>query len=215
MLRTVVSNDLFTILLVIGLALIALTKVLYTKRFQEFILVLGNSKYLKIYAKEQKFFNLFDVLLFLNFVFSVTIFGSLCYGYYNQSAQFSRPFLLNLAGLVTAFLIVKLLAERFIGVIFDIDFLIRTHIFQKMSYKNFLGLLIVPINALLLYSVSISQLTIIATCALILLVHIIGLLTTIKAYQNMIKQNIFYFILYLCALEIAPYFILYQIAIGS
>ena len=55
MLRNVISNDLFTVLIVIGLILIAVSKVLFAKRFHDFILVLGNSKYLKIYSKDQKF----------------------------------------------------------------------------------------------------------------------------------------------------------------
>ncbi|WP_395049469.1 DUF4271 domain-containing protein, partial [Flavobacterium sp.] len=34
-------------------------------------------------------------------------------------------------------------------------------------------------------------------------------LVSIKNYQNIIFSKLFYFILYLCALEIAPYYFMY------
>ena len=60
MLRDNISNDFFIILLVASLVVIALAKITSPKRFNDFIMVLGNSKYLKIYSREQKFFDKFD-----------------------------------------------------------------------------------------------------------------------------------------------------------
>jgi len=74
MLRHVVSNDLFTVLLVVGLVLITTAKLIAPKRFDDFILILGNDKYLKIYSRDQKFFDKFDALLFGNLVLSVLLF---------------------------------------------------------------------------------------------------------------------------------------------
>ena len=48
MYRDIVSNELFTVILVGGLMLIAFSKLMAPKRFNDFIYVLGNSKYLKI-----------------------------------------------------------------------------------------------------------------------------------------------------------------------
>ena len=64
MLRNIVSNELFTVLLVISLIIVAIAKLVSPKRFDDFILVIGNDKYLKIYSREQKFFDNFDALLF-------------------------------------------------------------------------------------------------------------------------------------------------------
>ncbi|RZW43378.1 MAG: DUF4271 domain-containing protein, partial [Flavobacteriaceae bacterium] len=47
--------------------------------------------------------------------------------------------------------------------------------------------------------------------AFIVLIHLIGFLTTFKSYQNVIIENLFYFILYLCALEFGPYILLYKV----
>ena len=214
MFRDVLSNDLFTICLVIGLILIAVTKVLFAKRFDDFIFVLGNSKYLKIYARDQKFFDLFDALLFVNFVLSISIFGVLSYNQTVFSLDVSYVLFFKIAFSVAVFILMKILIERLIGSIFDIDFLIDNYLFQKISYKNFVGLTLLIINALLIFSFPLSTILIYVVATIIMLVFIIGIITTIKTYQNLIKQNLFYFILYLCALEIAPYIILYHLVIG-
>ncbi|MGY0391542.1 DUF4271 domain-containing protein [Bizionia sp. KMM 8389] len=214
MLRTVFSNDLFTLLIVIGLILITVTKVLFAKRFQDFILVLGNSKYLKIYAKDQKFLDVFDGLLFVNFVLAVSIFGYISYNHLAYNLDVSAQTLFKIAAITALFLVIKTLLERLIGSVFEIDFLIDKYLFQKTSYKNFLGIILMPINAILLYGSFISEASLYIISGLILIIFIIGQITTIKSYQNLIKQNMFYFILYLCALEIAPYIILYQMAIN-
>ena len=213
MLRPVISNDLFTICFVIGLILIAITKVLFAKRFTDFAFVLGNSKYLKIYSKDQKFFDFFDAMLFGNFVFSITIFGILSFTELFGSVEISFILILKLFLAVAIFIIMKILVERLIGSVFDIDFLIDNYLFQKISYKNFVGILLLPLNALLIYSFQGNPIIIYCILAIILLVFFIGLLTTLKVYQNLIKQNLFYFILYLCALEIAPYVIIFSIII--
>jgi len=215
MLRNVISNDLYTILIVIGLILIAVCKVLFAKRFQDFILVLGNSKYLKIYAKDQKFFDVFDGLLFLNFVLAISIFGFISYNHLTTELEISKLLLLKLTAIIAILIVMKTLLERLIGSVFEIDFLIDNYLFQKISYKNFLGIILMPLNAIIIYGVSVSNPIIYSIWAIIVLVFVIGIITTVKTYQNLIKQNMFYFILYLCTLEIAPYIILYQLAIKN
>ena len=79
MLRPPVFNEIFTILFVICLVLIAFARVFFPKRFNDFIYVLGNFKYLKVYARDQKFIDGFDALLFTNLLVSSSIFGYLVY----------------------------------------------------------------------------------------------------------------------------------------
>ena len=71
--REVISNEWFTILIVLCLAVLAVAKFAYNKRFSDFISVIGNSKYLKIYARDQKFIDQFDALLFINLIISSSI----------------------------------------------------------------------------------------------------------------------------------------------
>ena len=50
MYRNIVSNELFTIIILVGLLIVAIAKLTAPKRFYDFINVVGNSKYLKIYS---------------------------------------------------------------------------------------------------------------------------------------------------------------------
>ena len=211
MLRDVTSNELFTVLIVIGLVFIALARLLDSKRFNDFVLVLRNSKYLKIYAREQKFLDVFDGLLFVNFIISLSIFSLILYQLLIGDVEISVGMFFKLIFAIGVFILIKVLFERLIGSLFEIDTLIDQYLFQKISYKNFIGIILLPVNALLIYSLNISALIIFTILFLLLVITVIGLITSIKGHQNLIKNNLFYFILYLCALEIAPYLILYKV----
>ena len=214
MLRNVPTYELFTILIVVSLLFITLAKAIYPRRFNDFVSVIGNSKYLKIYVREQKFLDKFDALLFVNLVLSFAIFSFICVHYDSALLTPSSDDLFKLVVGIGIFVLIKVLLERLIGSLFEIDKLIDAYLFQKISYKNYLGLLLLPINVFLIFSFK-PNLTIIYIIIIILLIiNVSGLFTTIKTNQSLIKQNLFYFILYLCALEIAPYIIIYKVFIS-
>src|SRR6056300_604753 len=111
MLRHIISNELFTVLLVIGLAVVAAAKLTSPKRFEDFILVLGNDKYLKIYSRDQKFFDKFDALLFGNLVLSVLVFSLISVRHIsNTTLSLNDMFKLLVA--IVSLILVKVLIER-------------------------------------------------------------------------------------------------------
>ncbi|MEW4923642.1 DUF4271 domain-containing protein [Algibacter sp. 2305UL17-15] len=211
MLREVPSYTLFTVLMVICLFAIAIAKSIAPKRFDEFVLVIGNSKYLKIYGKDQKFLDYYDGLLFLNLIISSAIFFILCLQSFTNEKEFNSTLVFKLVLGIGIFILAKVLLERLIASLFEIDTIIDNYLFQKISYKNYLGLLLLPINAILVFGITPTENIIFGVIILLIIVNISGLFTTFKVYQNEIKNNLFYFILYLCALEIAPYIIIYSI----
>ncbi|TXG36817.1 DUF4271 domain-containing protein [Seonamhaeicola maritimus] len=211
MLREIASNEIFTVLLIIGLAILAIVKLTAPKRFDDFIFVIGNSKYLKIYSRDQKFLDKFDALLFGNLIITSSIFAYILLQFFTESKEISINTLFKLGVGIAAFILIKVLIERLIGSLFELDSLMDTYLFQKISYKNFLGVLLLPINAFLLYSLELTLPIIYIMLIILLIVNIIGLITSFKTHQSLIKSHFFYFILYLCALEIAPYVILYKV----
>lgn len=211
MLREVTSYEFFTVLMVIGLVFIAIAKLISPRRFDDFMLVIGNSKYLKIYIKEQKFFDKFDALLFINLIISASIFGFLIYDFTIKHNQPSPNIMFKFTVGIGIFILAKVLLERLIGSLFEMDKLIDDYLFQKITYKNYLGILLLPINAILLFSFSPTLKILYIIIILLLIVNIVGVITTFKAHQSLLKRNLFYFILYLCTLEIAPYIILYKV----
>jgi hypothetical protein len=116
---------------------------------------------------------------------------------------------------VGAIILIKVLLERLIASLFEIDSLIDSYLFQKTNYKNFLGLILLPINILLVFTISLTPNVFYIIFGLLIVINIVGFVTSIKSHQKTIINNIFYFILYLCALEIAPYVILYKLLLNS
>ncbi|MGB3607889.1 DUF4271 domain-containing protein [Psychroserpens sp.] len=211
MLRDVISNDWFTLFLLLGLVCITVSKYVFTHRFKDFLAVVGNSKYLKIYARDQKFIDGFDALLFFNGIISISIFAFISYSTLVDGSAFNLNLFFKLLFGIGLLFLIKVLLERLIGSVFEIDELVDSYLFQKTTFKNFTGLILLPINCLIIYTVNPTKVIIYAILALIVIINILGFLSSFKSYQKLLLNNIFYFILYLCALEIGPYLILFKL----
>ena len=209
--RNFITYEWFTILTVLGLFAIVAAKYLNTLRFNDFMYVIGNSKYLKIYAKDQKFIDQFDSFLFINLSLSLSIFVYFAYSTFVSPLNFELIAFLKLVFAVSTILIIKTLLERLIGSLFEIDSLIDDYLFQKTTFKNFSGLIFFAANLFLIYTDSYMEVILITAFSLVCLINLIGFLSSFKTYQKLINPNFFYFLLYLCTLEIGPYVLLYKV----
>lgn len=214
MLRETVTNEWFTIFIVIALIFLTLSKFLFARRFEDFLAVIGNSKYLKIYARDQKFVDGFDSFLFINLVISVSIFSFLAYTEFINPSDFDLFQFFKILFGISALMLIKVLLERLIGSLFELDALIDSYLFQKTTYRNYIGLILLPVNILLIYAFSPTKFIIYIVLSIILIVNLIGFITSLKNHQKTLLNNFFYFILYLCALEIGPYLILYRLILN-
>lgn len=212
--RNYITHEWFTVFTIIGLVAIVAAKYLNTLRFNDFMYVVGNSKYLKIYTKEQKFIDQFDSFLFINLSISLSVFSYFAYSIFISPLDFELVSFLKLLFAVSTIIIIKTLLERLIGSLFEMDSLIDDYLFQKTTFKNYSGLVFLIANLFLIYTNSYLEIILITTFSLVCIINIIGFLTSFKTYQKLINPNIFYFLLYLCALEIGPYVLLYK-AIGE
>ena len=209
--RNYITHEWFTFFTMIGLFAIVTAKFINTSRFNDFLYVIGNSKYLKIYTKDQKFIDQFDSLLFVNLTLSLSIFIYFAYSTFISPISFDLISFLKLLFAVSTIIIIKTLLERLIGSLFDIDSLIDDYLFQKTTFKNYSGIVFLIANLFLLYTSSYIEIIIITAFSLVCIINVIGFLSSFKTYQNLINLNFFYFLLYLCALEIGPYVLLYKV----
>ncbi len=208
--RDFITYEWFTVFTILGLVMVTAAKYVNSLRFSDFIYVVGNSKYLKIYAKDQKFIDGFDGLLFINLVLSLSIFLHFAYSTFIDPLNFELVPFLKLLFAVSTIILIKTLLERLIGSLFDIDSLIDDYLFQKTTFKNYSGLIFLIANLFLLYTDKYLEIIIIASICIVFLINFIGFLTSFKNHQKSINPNFFYFLLYLCALEIGPYILLYK-----
>ncbi|MDC1503911.1 DUF4271 domain-containing protein [Winogradskyella sp.] len=213
--RNFITHNWFTIFSVLSLGLIVAAKYVNALRFNDFLLVISNPKYLKIYSRDQKFIDLFDSFLFINLALSLSIFIYFGYNTYVTPINFELFEFLKLLFAVSTLIIIKTLLERLIGSLFEIDNLIDDYLFQKTAFKNYSGILLLITNLILLYTNTNINVVIVVSFSAVLLVNIIGFFTSFKNYQKLLIPNLFYFLLYLCALEIGPYILLYKAITGN
>ena len=213
--RNFITHNWFTIFSVLSLGLIVAAKYVNALRFNDFLLVISNPKYLKIYSRDQKFIDLFDSFLFINLALSLSVFIYFGYNTYVTPISFELFEFLKLLFAVSTLIIIKTLLERLIGSLFEIDNLIDDYLFQKTAFKNYSGILLLITNLILLYTNTNINVVIVVSFSAVLLVNIIGFFTSFKNYQKLLIPNLFYFLLYLCALEIGPYILLHKAITGN
>ena len=208
MLREVLFNDWYTTIIIVSLAIIAVAKLINPIRFVGFMKLIGNSNYLRIHFKDHRFFDPFDVFLYINFCLNAVLTGILTYSYLEPNAVLSYIDFIKLVIILGIGLLIKALIELAVGSLFEIGKILHSYVFQKISVLNFLGVLLLPLNSLLVFSFPGQPSLLVITLAISSLIILIGLFKSIKSYQKLLINNFFYFILYLCTLEIGPYVIL-------
>ncbi|MGA9639744.1 DUF4271 domain-containing protein [Flavobacterium sp.] len=207
--RIVESKDWATILFVLSFLLITITKSTNENRFGDFINLIFSDKYSKVYRDSGHLMSGFTLSLFIVQAISFAFFIQLTLSIFGFASKTDYILYIQIITFVIFFILSKYLIEKIIATVFNIEEFVEQFNLQKVTYRTYIGILILPFNIILFYYESISTIipqTIIAT---VLISNILTYLMSIKNYQNIIFSKLFYFILYLCTLEIAPYFLMY------
>ncbi len=203
--------DWVTLLLVCCFVLLAFAKYLYPKRFEEFILLPITNKYFLVQGRNDEIQHPFNILLFASQVISVSLFIYLIIKKINPELPKNNPWLfVQICTGYVVFVFIKFSIEKIIGAIFSIDSLINSYLYHKLSYRNLMAILFFVVNLVFFYVMDPSLNLLFIFVSVILLLNGIALFYSYKTNGNVILSNFFYFILYLCALEISPYIILYK-----
>lgn len=209
--RHIVTLDWITILIMASLVLMAFCKYLYAKRFEEFFLLPITNKYFLVQGRNESIEHPFNILMFAVQVISVSLFFWLFFKVLYPEETNQNPWLfVQICTGYSVFVLIKFSIEKIIGSVFSIDSLINRYLYQKLSYRNLIGALLLMLNIILFYTISPSALLLGIIAAIILVFNVIALFSSFKNNGNLIMGNLYYFILYLCALEISPYIILYK-----
>ncbi len=210
--REIETNNWITLVLIVCASLLAFAKLLNPVLFYDFIVFFNTNKYFSLDQKANKLSSLFNSFLIMVQIISISLFVYLCLNSFEWKFEYTRTLLFLKIAIVYALIVIcKLLIEKIIGAIFSIDSIIDDYLFHKVSYRNFIGVILLPVNILIVYTVTPTKTILIIIIALLLILNIFFLSSVYKKQENIILGNLSYFILYLCALEIAPYFILYKL----
>ena len=208
-LRVIENKDWATILFVISFAVIAMTKSAFENRFADFAKLIYSDKYTNIYKDSNNLKSGFTISLFFVQIISLAFFIQLSLSFFGYASKTDWILYIQIITFLIFFVLSKFLIEKIIATAFDIEEFIEQFNLQKVTFRTYIGLFILPINIILFYYDSISRNILIFFIAIVLIINIFTYLVSIKNYQNIIFSKLFYFILYLCALEIAPYYFMY------
>lgn len=208
--RVIEPKDWATCLFILSFALIAITKTAFETRFNDFMRILVSDKYIKVYKDSSYLMSGFTVLLFVVQVISFSFFIQIVLDYFGFSSKYDWINFIRIFVFFGVFVLSKFLIEKIIATTFNIEEFVEQFNLQKVSYRTFIAILLLPINIYLFYNNS-SDLLIYCVIGAILIINLLTYLVSLRIYQNLVIGNLFYFILYLCALEIAPYYFIYYL----
>ncbi|MHB1146136.1 MAG: DUF4271 domain-containing protein [Lutibacter sp.] len=198
------------------LIFLTLAKVLYKDRLLYTATLFISNKYLFIYFNKEKndIINLFQFLLFMVQLFAL----SLLFYFANNLWQFSSKinalngYLLLVLG-VGLYFCLQYLTGLFLAEIFNIKNKHNRIVYDKASYFNNLILWILPFLVLSAYANIHKDFFLKITFLVFIILLILRYSLILANNKKLIINNLFYFILYLCALEIAPLAIILKLTI--
>lgn len=207
--RIIENKDWATVLFVLSFAVIAVTKSVYENRFGDFANLIFSNKYNKVYRDSSHLKSSFTVALFFVQVVSLAFFIQVSLSSFGYASKTDWILYIQIITFLTFFILAKYLIEKIIATSFNIEEFMEQFSLQKVTYRSYIGLILLPLNIILFYYDTFSINVTLVIIAILLLYNSITYLISIKNYQNIIFGKLFYFILYLCALEIAPYYFMY------
>lgn len=211
--RIVNSNDWITILLLLVIALFIYTKLRRPERFQKLQTLLINNSYINDYSKSTPLIlNGFNIVFYVILIIVISLLLFVAINQYNSAVStYSVNYFFLIFIYVFSFIILRFILGFLLGVLFQKEKEQQYFSFLKISYLSNFSLIMFPLLILNFYIGLKWYSNALVIAALLLFLYYYGLL--IKNNQKMIFDKLFYFILYLCALEIAPFIIIYKLLV--
>ena len=207
--RIIETKDWATALFLLSFVLITITKTTNESRFGDFINLIFSDKYVKVYRDPSHQSSSFSLILFIVQSISFSFFIHLCLCIFNNTPKSDYLHYLQVFTFFVFFILAKQLISKIVGTAFEIEENIEQFNTQKSIYRKYISLIIFPINMILFYYDNFSFIFLQSMICMVLVFSVLSYTIAIKNYQNLIIRKLFYFILYLCTLEIAPYFFIY------
>ena len=208
--RIIESKDWATILFVICVAIIAINKTMSPIRFNEFFRLAYSDKYTKIYRDSSNLMSGFTISMFVLQLISFSFFILLVLNQFNRAEKTDLIVYIQIFTFLSVFILSKFLIEKIIATAFKIEEFNEQFNLLKVNYRAYFGFILLPINIILFYNSLDSDWFFWTLLITLFMINITAYLIALKLYQNLVLRKIFYFILYLCTLEIAPYYFIYN-----
>lgn len=196
---------LFFLLLSIGLI-----RVFFTPIFHNIIYAYYEERVLHQISKEDSLLTSWPyIFLYILFSFSLGLFVVICQSAFYDGHALTLSNFFRISGIVALLFVLKIMLVRFIGVIFDISRFLREYItVLYLVYFNSM-LLLLPLLLIVTFVPSLYFNFILYFFSIVVsILFLYRFFRTALSMLSHLRFSIFYLIIYLCTLEIAPILIL-------
>jgi len=210
MISSFVSQNWVTVIIFFIIALITLLHYLYEDRFIKFVSIINSREYFIDYIDKKKgFISFFNVILFL---IQLGIYSLLIYKIKINFEIFNNKVTSFFYILLVLFLffIGRYLIGRMLSSVFNLQGKQNVLSFIKFTYFSKISIFILPFIIFIYYYPYYNNLLIMINIGIVIIMFVFFYLKILLQNQKMIFSNLFYFILYLCTLEIIPLVYLYK-----
>jgi len=210
------NSDWITLTIVLIFVVLVLLKVIYKDRLYYESALFFSKKYLTIYFNKEKnlILNLFQVALFIVKLLVLSLifyFANVYFKIYPNPLSFHMYILLFFG--IGLYFSMHFLIGLLLAFLFDFKNEYMKVIHSKISYFNNLILWLLPFLIFSIYANKFQELLIRITFLVFVLLLILRYILILFYNNKLIYNNFFYFILYLCALEIAPLIIVLKLIV--
>ena len=201
MIREYFSNDVLTSLILFSILLILILKKIDSEVFYDNLQLHKKKLLSKLYNNDFISFRFVNIVYLIVFLTNLSILFTIF-----LHGEFNLNIFQNYIYYIGLFIFLKYLLEKFIGWLFKFKRIYNNYINAKFFYFNTLGILVLFLNILCVFSENFNEELVYVSLTVMLLYLIISHFIIFFSFKNMIYKNWFYFILYLCTLEIIPYY---------
>ena len=213
LLREELNRDWLTLMLIGAIVVMGILRYWFPRRMGELLLLPINDKYFALEGRQKTLLHPFNVSMLL---LQLIAFGLLLSGLksMDNSESLNLQFKEFTGGvlLISLYLSIRYSLDWCIGFVFNCQKVLATYRYQRLSFHHLISIAMILLMATLFF----TRLPMEIIWGFVSLVLIFTLVATViysvRRNSATIMNNFLYFILYLCALEIAPYVMLYQAA---
>lgn len=206
--RLIFEKEWISIMFLGIMLLIALIKLVNPIKFNDFIKLIYSDKYVRLSQSDKFEITFFKFLVFILMLIGVSFIIFWFWTYYHNKQTFDYILFIKAFTLTTTFILGKFYVEKIISITLDLEPILDKIYFLKLSYLGYILMMMLPIFFILFLNQIINNVVVFSIITVLILGYLFSYLKFLQLYGNKIFPKLYYFILYICALEIAPYFLL-------
>ena len=208
--KIVINTNWISIILVFLFAIIAILKIIDGDKLKGYVFALFNKGFIQDEVEENtSFFSSFYSLLFIFSSVVLALVTSLLVAETNKNTSFSLSSFFLILGIIWSYFTIKSLLEIGVISLFFIKKEVRFYVVSKFGYLYSISFFLIIFLVLFRFGPLNFSFFIAATLGLFLLKFVFQLVNN----KNLVFGKLFYFILYLCAFEIAPLLIMFKLVL--